>query len=131
MKSLKSLRMFAFCVLIAVSSGYAQKVTERYIPIGKSPGLSGKHTSIGPIGAVDVHRGTLTYADSSGTVTVKVDKKTKIWLDRSKQKLMNMEGSLSECKKGNIVEVKFRNNERREGAAAEWIKVEMTESGGK
>jgi hypothetical protein len=120
-------RMFgilALLTLVSVVGVHAQKSTERFIPVGKSPGISGKYTSIGTIDAVDMDQRTLTCTDSTGTIMVKVDKNTKIWVDRSKQKLPNLKGSLDDCHQGQVVEVKYRNNERQPGAAADWIKIQ-------
>jgi hypothetical protein len=115
--------VLAVLTLLATTCVHAQKATERYIPVGKSPGISGKYTSIGTIDSVNMDERTLTCTDSSGTITVKIDKNTKIWIDRSKQKLQNMEGSLYNCQQGEVVEVKYRNNNRQPGAVADWIKV--------
>ena len=71
---------------------------------------------------------TLTCKDTGGfTVQVAVDEKTRIWLDRSGLKLPNLYGSLVYCKQGLLVEIKYRNNERKPGAVAEWIKVQARE----
>jgi len=130
MKTLYMLWVLTLVPLLSVTDANAQELTERYIPIGKSPGLSGKHTSIGTVDTVNVQGGTLISANSSGVTSVKVDKNTRIWLDRSKQGLTNLKCSLGECRRGQIVEVKFRNNDRANGVA-EWIKVEATQPGGK
>ena len=110
-------------ILLAATSVYGQKSTEMFIPIGKSPGLSNKYTSIGTVEQLDMQARTLTCKDTKGlTIQVVVDEKTKIWLDRSGLKLPNLYGSLVDCKQGLLVEVKYRNNERKPGAVAEWIK---------
>jgi hypothetical protein len=114
----------ALLTLFSFTGVYAQKSTERFIPVGKSPGISGKYTSVGTIDAVDMDQRTLTCSDSSGTITVKVDEKTKVWVDRSKQKLPSLKGSLADCHQGQVVEVKYRNNEREPGAIADWIKIQ-------
>ena len=101
---------------------YAQKTTERFIPIGQSPGLSGKFTLIGKIEAVDLQKKALTCADSTGSHIVKVTEQTPIWLDRSRLNQTNQTGTLTDCQKGRPVEVKFVDKERKEGPA-EWIKV--------
>lgn len=121
-----TLRILALLTIFAGANVYSQKSTERYIPLGKSPGLSGKQTVMGTVTAVDARRGTLTCTDSTGTIIVKVDKNTKIWVDRSDQRLMNVTGSLEGCRAGHAVEVKFRKNDRQ-AAVAEWIKVRATE----
>lgn len=131
MKTLCMLGVIALVTTFTATNVYAQRFTERYIPIGQSPGLSGKHTIVGKIDEVDLQRATLTCTYPSGTIAARVDKNTMIWVDRSKLKLTTLEGSLADCKKGHLVEVKFRNNERRTGAIADWIKVEAAEAGGK
>jgi hypothetical protein len=115
-------------ILLAVTNVYGQKSTEMYIPIGKSPGLSDKYTTIGAVEQLDTQARTLTCKDTRGvTVEVAVDEKTRIWLDRSRLKLPNLYGSLMDCEQGLLVEVKYRNNERKPGAVADWIKVQATE----
>jgi len=112
-------------ILLAASSwsfAHAQKTTERFIPIGKSPGLSGKFTLIGKIEAVDRQKKTLTCADASGSYVVKVTDQTRIWLDRTQQNQTNQTGALTDCQKGRMVEVKFVDKEHK-GGPAEWIKV--------
>lgn len=130
---MKALRLGAigFAVLASAAIGsfpgaHAQESTERYIPIGQSPGLSGTFTVIGDVDSVDVKRGTLTCVDPQGAVAVAIDENTKIWLDRSKQGLSNVPGPLGYCRKGHVVEVKFRDNDRR-ARIAEWIKVEVAD----
>jgi hypothetical protein len=102
--------------------GFAQKTTELYIPIGQSPGLSGKHTLIGKIVQVSAPNNTLTMADASGTYSVSMAPGSRIYLDRSKAGLPNSEGALTDCKAGDSVEVKFVDNARSK--PAEWIKVQ-------
>ena len=124
MNTLRLIGTLAIVSFFSIGSVYAQKSTERYIPVGRSPGISGKYTSVGTIDAVDMNQRTMTCSDASGTMTVKVDENTKIWVDRSKQKLTNLKGSLGDCQHGQVVEVKFRNNIREPGAVADWIKIQ-------
>jgi hypothetical protein len=121
---MRTLKLIASMVLLmgSWSFAHAQKTTEKFIPIGKSPGLSGKFTLIGKIEAVDPQKNTLTCADSTGTHTVKVAEQTRIWLDRSRLNQTNQTGALTDCQKGRLVEVKFVDKARKEGPA-EWIKV--------
>jgi len=123
MRTRHGLWILTLIPFVVMTEANAQKQTERYIPIGKSPGLSGKHTSIATVDVMDMRDGTLTCTDTAGTVTVKIDKKTRIWVDRSAQGLTAVDGAPGDCRKGQVVEVKFRNNERRNGVVAEWIKV--------
>ncbi len=120
------LAALAWPAVSSLSGVHAQEATERYIPIGKSPGLSGAFTVIGVVDSVDVKRGTLTCVDPQGAVAVTVDEDTKLWLDRSKRGLTNVPGLLGYCRRGHVIEVKFRDNDRR-ARIAEWIKVESAE----
>ena len=101
----------------------AEKATELYIPVGKSPGLSGKYSATGRIEQVNYQNNTLTMSSGSGTYTVKVSERTMIFLDRSKMRQSNLYGSFADCKKGMMLEVRFEKDER--GRPAEWIKLEM------
>ena len=101
----------------------AEKATELYVPIGKSPGLSGKYSATGRIEQVNYQNNTLTMSSGSGTYTVRVSERTMIFLDRSKMRQSNLYGSFADCKKGMMLEVRFEKDER--GRPAEWIKLEM------
>jgi len=107
--------------LATVSS--AQKLTERYIPIGKSPGLSDKVRVIGEIESVNPQARTITIRYASGSVTVKIADKTRIWRDRSAVKATNLDGAFDDLQKGRRVECKFEDPARKD--VAEWIKVEV------
>jgi hypothetical protein len=97
----------------------AQEATEMYIPIGLSPGISGKTTVIGTVQAMDAAARTLTVAGPSGTRTFAVTPKTRIWQDRSESKQANKAGSLADLQQGRRVEVKALP------AGADWIKVQV------
>ncbi|HET6921892.1 MAG TPA: hypothetical protein VFI16_01975 [Anaeromyxobacteraceae bacterium] len=116
----------AILLLAGATAASAQRLTEMYIPIGKSPGLSGKHTLIGTISAVDATARRITCSGEAGSTTVQVTERTRIWLDRTPAKLANLKGTLSDCRVGRRMEAKYVNNERKPGAEAEWIKVEVS-----
>ncbi len=103
----------------------AEKATELYIPIGQSPGLSGKYSLIGHIDTVDYQNQTLTMSNNSGSYTVRVMDNTWIYLDKSKIQQTNGYGTFSDCRKGQKAEVKFDQNAK--GRSAEWIKLEITD----
>jgi hypothetical protein len=106
----------AFCV-------NAEKSTELYIPIGQSPGLSGKYTALGKIDHVNVQNQTITMSDPQGTTyTVRLTSRTFIYLDKTKVHLTNTYGTLADCRVGDTLEVKFEDNARSK--PVEWIKVE-------
>jgi hypothetical protein len=102
---------------------HAQQATERYIPLGQSPGLSGKHTYIGPISAADPENGTLTVFGPAGSRAVRITERTRIWLDRTKLELPSLEGHFEDFRRGRMVEVEYEDHERKESAA--WVKVEI------
>jgi hypothetical protein len=114
----------AMVALCLVPQAQAQKMTEQFIPIGQSPGLSQKYTSIGEITQVNPQQRTITIADPAGPRTVKITAKTHIWLDRTKLKQPNLFGKFADLQRGRRVEVKYEDAERRD--VAEWVKVEIT-----
>jgi len=109
----------------AVPDAGAQKTTEMFIPIGKSPGLSGEHTKMGTIEEVSAQAQSITMSDAAGSYTIQVAEGTSIWLDKSKMKSTNQVGSFSDLVAGRLVEVKFKGNDP--GSGTEWIKVQITE----
>ena len=115
----------AVALLGAISPAYGQKETERFIPLGESPGVSHKATYIGEIAEVDKAKRTVTLADPAGRRTVKITEKTRIWRDRTKLKQTNLTGSFADLHKGRRVEVKFADPARRD--VADWVKVEITQ----
>jgi len=104
---------------------YGQRMTEMYIPIGQSPGVSGKSALIGEITAVDRQRKVLTVSGPSGAQPVLYGERTWIWLDRSHAQRSNEPGTLAHLQKGRKVEVRFREADRKR--PADWIKVQVSE----
>jgi hypothetical protein len=125
-KFLKS-AIVAIILFWCIPHVYGQKATEIFIPVGQSPGLSGKYTSIGKITAIDTLNQIITVTDSSETYTVKITRRTKIWLDKSKLKLTNQKGAFTDLKKNLLAEIKYENNQRQDKGPAEWIKVQIKE----
>ena len=112
-------------LMMGAFSVYAEKSTELYIPIGQSPGLSGKYTVMGKIDQVSPKNQTIKMSGASGSYTVKMTKNTSIYLDRSKAQLSNIYGTLADCKGGDLVEVKFEDNSHSK--PIEWIKVQKSQ----
>ncbi len=115
----------ATSLAIVVPSVGGQKATERYIPLGQSPGVSQKATSIGEVADVDARAQTVTIVDPAGRHTVKITAQTLIWLDRSKLKQTNLTGGFSDLQKERRVEVKYQDPDSRQ--LAEWVKVEVAQ----
>ena len=123
---LRLLAGLALASTLVPTSALGQKATEKFIAVGKSPGVSGKVTVIGEVEQYDAQNRTLTVASASGKHTCKLNDKTKIWLDRTKLKQSNLTGTFADLKKGRRVEIKHEDAERK---TADWIKVEIAQSG--
>ena len=107
----------------------AQEMTERFIPVGQSPGLSGKATVIGKIQAISARDQTVAIVGPAGTWSAKVTERTKIWLDRSMSRKTNLTGTFADLRQGLTVEVKPEGPQRgAQGGPAEWIKVQIPPS---
>lgn len=112
--------LLTFCSTAAVG----QFMTERFVPIGQSPGISGKYSTIGTITEVDTGARTVTVSGEGGERTYEVTDETHIWLDRSDWKLTNLDGSYRDCAVGQRVEIMHRRDDQ---SVADWIKVETRE----
>ena len=113
-------------ILVALCSAVpaeAQYATERYIPLGQSPGVSFKLTVVGKIKAVDPARKSVTVATPSGPLIIEIREKSRIWLDRTKLKQTNLKGGFADLKAGSTIEVKFVDRNRNK--FADWVKVEL------
>jgi hypothetical protein len=110
-----------------IAPAAAQQATEQFIPIGKSPGESGRRTLLGEVESFDAATRTLTIAAPGGKQTVKLTDQTRIWLDQSKRKLSALKGAAADLRKGAKVEVKYKDSESK--TTAEWIKIERADNG--
>jgi len=113
------------CCLLAPPA-HAQKATEKYIPIGLSPGLSGTKTTIGTIASVKTATKEIVLTEKSGAATIRVTERTHVWLDRSKLRRPNRDGTLADCQAPRRIEVRYVDDDAERGVA-EWIKVEILE----
>ncbi len=94
----------------------AHPATERYIPIGKSPGVS----RIGVIEAVNVADRSIRVGGQEAAHWVRLTDRTRIWLDRTKLSKSNLLGGFSDCQAGRTVEIHYEDESR---AVAAWIKI--------
>lgn len=111
-----------------IPAALAQKATEIYIPIGKSPGLSGTHTAMGRIEAVSAADQTITLAGPQGRRVGRLDSHTRVYLDRSARKLANRYGQYDSCLPGTFCEMKYVDNDpgtRDKPGRIEWVKVRV------
>jgi hypothetical protein len=104
--------------------GVAHEETERYIPIGQSPGISGKYSYLGAIRSIDRTQPAVVVEDASGQHAIKVTAATRIYLDRSASGLTNLTGSFEDCQVGRTVEIKYADFRTKD--AADWIKVRVS-----
>ncbi len=118
----------ALTILIAIivitttgSLAHAQTTTEQFIPIGKSPGVSGLSSYIGRIDTVDVGERTVTIRGDGLLESVEISAETRIWLDQSKYKKKNRAATLQDLKNGRRIEVKPQHDRPDR---AEWIKID-------
>jgi hypothetical protein len=119
------LRLVIVIVVMGVAfEASGQQATEMFIPIGQSPGLSGKDSVIGILESVDPEKRSVTVSSSSGSQTVGITDRTKIWLDLSQQKQPNRNGAINDLQQGRKAEVKVRKDEPK--AVAEWVKVQAS-----
>jgi len=123
MHKIAKLYMITIIVFGFLALSFAEKTTELFIPIGKSPGLSDKYNLIGNIAEVNSHDQTLTVTGASGTFTVLTTEYTLFFLDKSKLRQPNRYGSFSDFKKGMLVEVRFEADKKHR--PAEWIKLQI------
>ena len=107
---------FVFCV-------HAQKETEVFIPIGQSPGVSGKHSLMGKVESVSINDSTMSIRQETGIKTLKMTEQTKIYLDKSKLNQQNKKGTYADLKPGMTTEVKYVDN--KPGNPIDWIKVKI------
>ena len=108
--------------LYAAVPAQAHMATERYIPIGQSPGVSHVLTEVGKIEAVDAARQSITVATPSGILVIGIQAQSKIWLDRTRLMQSNLVGGFADLKSGSTVEVKFVDRNRKK--FADWVKIE-------
>lgn len=118
-----ALRAVFLIALVGAPPAHAQKATEQFIPVGESPGASGKLTWIGEVLGTDARERTLTVSEARGSHTVKLTDQTRIFLDRSKLKQSNLTGTVADLQPGRRVEVKYKGPGPT--PEAEWVKVEI------
>ena len=113
------------CALLGQSFAHGQRETERYIPVGQSPGASGKTTRIGTVQGVDPGARSFSLATPEGSTTVHAPAGTPIWLDRSRQKRAAISGGFENLRAGQRVEIGYEDAGRT--GRVLWIKVEVAE----
>lgn len=109
----------SLCLNFAV--GQAQQATEKFIPIGMSPGVSGKSSFLGNITSVNSATKSFSMQIDGDTKVISVAPTTWIWLDRSKNRKPNQDGEYGALETGSTVEVLMDPDDPTKAA---WIKIE-------
>ncbi len=117
MKCLNKITL-AGVALLGWSLACAQQATEIYIPIGKSPGISGTDSVIGSISSVDHNEYRMTIAADGETTAVTMTSSTRYYIDRHKHKKRNVTGNFEDCETGRRVEVLIDDD-----GNAVWVKI--------
>ncbi len=113
---------------IVICPSHGQKATEIFIPIGKSPGVSGKYSVIGTIASFDETTRVLTIKVEDVEHTVTITEETKIWLDKSGIQQTNEIGSPADCRQGRLCEMKYVYDGKTRTDKAEWLKIRVGDS---
>jgi hypothetical protein len=88
--------------------------------------VSGKVTVIGVVSSMDRTQQTVWATEDGRDVVMTCNERTRFWLDRSKIRKTNLEGSIADCQAGRRIEIRFVNDDRGAAVAA-WVKVEIAE----
>lgn len=120
MKALIRILPVLLCGCAALAQ--AQQATERFIPLGMSPGVSGRYTMIGAVNTFEGGVLTLSVPGNAAAQQVRVSAATRIWLDRSAAQQASLAGTPAELRAGRRVEVKLAA--AATPATAQWIKVD-------
>jgi len=112
----------AWLLALAPQPAAAHPATERYIPIGLSPGMSGRQTYIGRIRAVDEASHTLTVQSEDGgeRQTILITPASDMWIDRTRRGQTSVDASFEDCRRGSRIEAKLHEGSRE----ADWVKIE-------
>ena len=106
--------------LMGVGVAYGQQATERYIPIGRSPGVSGTDAAVtGRIVSADPAARRVEIRGRDGARAVTMDAQTRYYLDRTGRRRSNRMGGYEDCQVGRTVEAKVRPD-----GTVDWIKIE-------
>lgn len=111
--------------LLGQSFAHGQRQTERFIPIGQSPGASGKTTRIGTVQDVSPGARSFSLVTPEGGHTVSVPEGVPVWLDRSRRQRPAIAGGFEDLRAGRRVEAGYADAER--AGRVLWIKVEVAE----
>jgi hypothetical protein len=117
----------------AAAPAAAQRLSEQFIPVGYSPGVSGVSAVIGEVVAVDELRGVMTVEVDGGLQRFVMTPRTSVWLDRSDERMHSLDVGYDGLRIGDRVEVKRGDPEvtaanfgASPASIADWIKIEAS-----
>jgi hypothetical protein len=116
----------AVLLLVTAPNARGQRATEVFIPVGKSPGVSGRTSVVGTITTIDSRQQSLVIVDGATRHAAVITPDTRVWLDRSGVARSNLQGTFADLKEGLRVEIKYAAG-AADGGVADWIKVETTQ----
>jgi hypothetical protein len=108
-------------LFLSFATGQAQQTTEKFIPIGMSPGVSGKSSYQGNITEVNVAAKSFSMQIDGDNKVISFAPTTRIWLDRSKSRKPNLDAEPGALETGSKVEVMM---DPKDPTKAAWIKIE-------
>ena len=106
--------------VVALSNASAHPATERYIPIGKSPGISGVKSYVGKIRSVHDTESGFAMTVENATTEVRIDETTMIYVDTGSRS-SNRIGTEEDCEVGRTVEVYLHDS-----GVAYWVKIQAS-----
>lgn len=107
--------------MLIAAAAWSHPATERYIPIGESPGISGVHSYIGTIRSVAAAtEAGITMRVGVDEKIVKVDHDTRIYLQPADPQKSNALGGYDDCQAGREVEAYLADD-----GTAIWIKIRI------
>jgi len=112
-----SMAVIAALGALAGTLAFSHPATERYIPIGQSPGVSSVKSYIGAIRSVETTARGFTMLVEDADKQITVTDGTKIYLDTGSGKT-NLIGTRQDCQVGRVVEVYLH-----EDGTAYWVKI--------
>ncbi len=121
----RSMRLHMLPALLGcalATAAQAHPGTERYIPLGQSPGVSGKGAMMGTVVG---YEGDMLIVISPAYPTpqrARMVPASRVWLDRSAAKQTTLVGAVTDLKPGRRVEIKFADGARRD--SVEWVKID-------
>ena len=108
--------------MLSIAAGavaYSHPATERYIPIGESPGVSNVKSYVGAIRSLEMTESGFTMSVQDSDKPIVVTDETKIYLDTGPGR-SNMIGTEKDCQVGRKIEVYLH-----EDGTAYWIKISV------